>query len=71
MSIYLAGQRPTNWRHHLYHSKVDGDLSHDRHIHINPKKTQRSNHLQMLEQRQQLLLNYFKTLSVGPAGNRT
>ena len=24
-----------------------------------------------LEQRQHLLLNYFKTLSVGPAGNRT
>ena len=31
--IYLAGQRPTNWGHHLYHSKVDGDLSHDRHTH--------------------------------------
>ena len=31
----------------------------------------RSNHLQMLEQRQHLLLNYFKTLSVIPAGNRT
>ena len=24
----------------------------------------------MMEQRQHLLLNYFKTLSVGPAGNR-
>ena len=35
------------------------------------EKTQRSNHLQMLEQRQHLLLNYFKNLSVGPAGNRT
>ena len=33
--IYLAGQRPTNWGHHLYHSKVDGDLSHDRQIHTN------------------------------------
>ena len=33
--------------------------------------TQRSDHLQMLEQRQHLLLNCFKTLSVGPAGNRT
>ena len=29
------------------------------------EKTRRSNHLQMLEQRQLLLLNYFKTLSVG------
>ena len=34
------------------------------------KMTRRSNHLQMLEQRKHLLLNYFKTLSVGPAGNR-
>ena len=24
--VYLAGQRPTNWGHHLYHSKVDGDI---------------------------------------------
>ena len=31
--IYLAGQRPSNWGHHLYHSKVNGDLSHDRQIH--------------------------------------
>ena len=29
--IYLASQRPTNWGHHLYHSKVDGDLSHEGH----------------------------------------
>ena len=35
------------------------------------EKTQRSNHLRMLEQKQHVLLNYFKTLSVGPAGNRT
>ena len=35
------------------------------------ENTQRSNHLQMLEQSQHLPLNYFKTLSVGPAGNRT
>ena len=35
------------------------------------EKTRRSNHLQMLEQRQHLLLNYFKTLSEGPAGSRT
>ena len=35
------------------------------------EKTQKSKHLQMLEQKQHLLLNYFKTLSVGPAGNRT
>ena len=33
-------------------------------------KMRKSNHLKMLEQRQHLLLNYFKTLSVGPAGNR-
>ena len=32
------------------------------------EKTQRSNHLQILEQRHHLLLNYFKTLSIGPAG---
>ena len=36
------------------------------------KKMRKSNHLQMLEQRQHLnLLNHFKTLSIGPAGNRT
>ena len=35
------------------------------------EKTQRSNHLQMLGQRQNILLNYFKTLRTGPAGNRT
>ena len=35
------------------------------------EKMQKSNCLQMLEQRQHFLLNYFKTLSVGPAGNRT
>ena len=81
---YLAGKRPTNWGHHLYHSKVDGVLSHYRHKYINTdmspraygstslsEKTRKSNHLQMLEQRQHLLLDYFKTPSVGPAGNRT
>ena len=35
------------------------------------EKTRKSNHVQLLEQRQYLLLNYFKTLSVGSAGNRT
>ena len=35
-----------------------------------PEKTRKSNHLQMLEQRKHLLLNYFKNPSVGPAGNR-
>ena len=35
------------------------------------EKTQKSNHLEMLEQKHQLLLNYCKTLSVGPDGNRT
>ena len=35
------------------------------------EKTRKSNHLQMLEQRQHFILNYFKTLSVGLAGNRT
>ena len=76
--VYLAGQRPTNRGHHLYHSTVDGDISHDKHT--SPRaygltslseKTRRFNHLQMLKQRQHLLLNYFKTLSVGPDGNRT
>ena len=74
--VYLAGQRPTNWGHHLNHSKVDRDLSHDRHTH-RPRYVSEGlqfsiliNHLQMLEQRQDLLLNYFKTLSVGLAGNR-
>ena len=85
--IYLAGQRPTNWDtiSGLYHSKVDEDLSHDRQIHTQTqikspraygltsfsKKMRKSNHLQMLEQRQHLLLNYFKALTVCPAGNRT
>ena len=35
------------------------------------EKKRKSNRLQMLEQRQHLLLNYFKTLSVCLAGNRT
>ena len=30
------------------------------------EKTRKCNHLQMLEQRQHFLLNYFKTLSGGP-----
>ena len=34
------------------------------------KKIWKSIHLQVLEQRQHLL-NYFKTLSVGPTGNQT
>ena len=62
----LADQRPTNWGHHLYHSKVNGDLSHDRHKHINtdmfPRAYGKSNHMQMLKQRQHFLLNYFKPL---------
>ena len=73
--VYLTGQMPSNWGHHLYHCKVDGDLSHDRHKHIDTnmspraygltslsEKTRKSNHLQMLEQRHHLHLNYFKTL---------
>ena len=40
--IYLAGQRPTNWGHHLYHSKMDGDLSHDRQIHTQTQKFPRA-----------------------------
>ena len=35
------------------------------------EKTQKSNYLQMLEQVQHFLLNYFKILNVGPVGNRT
>ena len=61
--IYLAGQRPTNWGHHFYHSKMDGDLSHGRQIHTQTQKspsaygltsfsekTRKSYHLQLLEQ---------------------
>ena len=57
--IYLAGQRPTNWGHHLYHCKMDGDLLYDRHTLVNTdmsprangltslsEKTRKSNHLQ-------------------------
>ena len=44
--------------------RVDGLMSFS-------EKTRKSNHLQMLEQRQHLLLNYFKTLSVGPAAIET
>ena len=40
--IYLADQRPTNWGHHLYHSKVDGDLSHNRQIHTQTQKSPRA-----------------------------
>ena len=78
--VYLTGERPTYWGHHFYHSKVEGDMSHDKHTHIKTDtslrangltKTRRPNHFHMLEQRQHLLLSYFKTLSVGPAGNRT
>ena len=39
---FLAGQRPTNLGHHLYHSKVDEDLSHDRHTHINTDMSPRA-----------------------------
>ena len=35
--VYLAGQRPTNWGHHLY-----GDLSHDRQTHINTDMSPRA-----------------------------
>ena len=82
---YLVGQSPTNWEHLLYPSKMDREFSHNRHIHVNTQmslrayfltslseKMQKSqNHLQMLEQRQGLLLNYFKTLSIGLSGSRT
>ena len=33
MSSLLAGRRLTNLGHHLYHSKVVEDLSHNRHTH--------------------------------------
>ena len=71
--VCLAGQRPSNWGHHLYHSKVEGDLSHDRHtytdIDTSPRaynltslseKTQKSYHLQKLENKQHLLLNFLR-----------
>ena len=31
--VYLADQRPITCGHHLYHSKMDGDFSHDKHTH--------------------------------------
>ena len=31
--MYLAGQKPTNWGHCLYHYNVDGDISQDRQTH--------------------------------------
>ena len=31
VSSLLAGQRPTNLGHHLYHSEMDRDLSYDKH----------------------------------------
>ena len=40
--VYLAGQRPTNWGHHFYHSQVDGDLSHDKQIHTQTQKSLRA-----------------------------
>ena len=50
MSSLLAGLRPTNWGHHLYHSKVDRDLSHDRHTHINTDISLRAYGLRSLSQ---------------------
>ena len=35
-------QRPTNWGHHFYHSKVDRDLTHDRQIHTQTQKSLRA-----------------------------
>ena len=46
--VYLAGQRPTNRGHHLYHSKVDGNLSPDRHAHINTDMSPKANGLTSL-----------------------
>ena len=40
--MYLADRRPTNWGHHLYHSKVDGGLSHDRQMHTQTQKSPRA-----------------------------
>ena len=73
--VHLAGQRPTNWEHHLYHTKVEEELSHDSHTththrnrYMSPRaygltssfeKTRKSKHLQTLEQMQHFLLNYF------------
>ena len=48
--------------------RVSGDWAHG--LMSLCKKTQKSNYLKMLDQRQHLL-NYFKTLSVGPARNQT
>ena len=36
----LTMQRPCNWGHHLYHSKMDGDLSYFKHyVFLLPEKT--------------------------------
>ena len=35
VSRLLAVQRHTNWRHHLYHSRMDRHPLHDRQTHIN------------------------------------
>ena len=53
--VYLAGQRPTNLGHHLYHSKVDRDLSHDRHIHIDTDMSPRAYSLMSLSEEMQSL----------------
>ena len=75
--IYLAGQRLTNWGHHLYHSHMTDKYTHKHRSLRGPtvyitsfsEKTRRSKHS---KQRRNLLRNYFKTLSIqGPIGNRT
>ena len=85
--VYLAGQglligdtifTTLRWIS-TFHMTDTHTQKHNRHMSPRPygltslsKKTERSNHLQMLEQRHQLLLsNYFKTPIVGLAGNPT
>ena len=81
VNSFLAGQRPTNWRHHLYHFKVDGDLSHDRHKHRSLQGPRVDVFIRedakvkpftdIRAKATHLLLNYFKILNFGPAWNRT
>ena len=51
--VYLAGQRPTNWRHHFYNSKVDGNLSHGghTHTHINTDMSPRAYDFMLLSEK--------------------
>ena len=42
MSYIFSRPKLMNWEHHLYQSKVDGDLSHERQIHTQTQKSPRA-----------------------------